>query len=226
MVKDLPQKELGGKTKWFKFMHNLQSVGERKQKMTQASSTTDISIDQCPCCKRQMETQQHMILCDYNPNRMAAITELSTGGSKYKENHNLVQVLTDCIEQWIYEPTSTPSLDSVSTPTLEHYNKLLPPHMMEGLHAAIQEQNAIGWMNLFQGYFSTKWRQLASTHTINPEAALQKEDGQRRMGTVLQRVQGYIRLLWTGRNEALHTNDKYDETKFSSLEAAEIRHYY
>ena len=194
--------------------------------MTQYTTTTNIAIDQCPCCTRQSETQQHMILCDHNPNRIAALTELSTGGSKYKENHNLVQVLTDCIEQWIYDPTSNPSMDSVSTPTLGHYSKLLPTHMMEGLYEAIQEQNEIGWMNLFRGYFSTKWRQLASTHTTNPDAAQQNEDGRRRMGTVLQRVQSYIRTMWTGRNDVLHKSDKYDATKFSSLEAAEIRHYF
>jgi hypothetical protein len=44
-----------GRYKWFKFMHNLQSVGERKQKMNRRAE--DVNISMCPCCNQQMETQ-------------------------------------------------------------------------------------------------------------------------------------------------------------------------
>ena len=222
----IPKKDLSAKTKWFKFMHNLQSVGTRKQQMSN-SLNPDINIAQCPCCNNHPETQQHMVLCDHNPNRTAAHTELHSGGSTYKENHNLVLVLTDCIEQWLFDPTINPSITSVSQPTLEQYSTLLPLHMMDTLQEAITEQNSIGWMNLLRGFFSAKWRHLASSHMSNPDPrAVQPAEGRRRMGNVLQRVQGFIQQLWIGRNEALHKHDKFDEEKFLSLEAAEIRHYF
>jgi hypothetical protein len=78
----IPQKDLSAKTKWFKFMHNLQSVGARKQKMSHPFNQ-DINIAQCPCCNNHPKTQQHMVLCDLNPNRTAALTELNSGGSTY-----------------------------------------------------------------------------------------------------------------------------------------------
>ena len=82
-------------------------------------------------------------------------------------------------------------------------------------------------MNLIRGYYSVKWRQLASSHMNNSDPkAVNPTEGRRRMGTVLHRVQGFINNMWTGRNEVLHKHDKTDEHKFLSIEAAEIRHYF
>ena len=61
---------------------------------------------------------------------------------------------------------------------------------------------------------------------MSADAQPQKAEGRRRMSTILLRVQGFITLIWTGRNESLHNQRQYDETKFMSLEAAEIRHYF
>jgi hypothetical protein len=48
----------------------------------------------------------------------------------------------------------------------------------------------------------------------------------RRIGTVIQRIQAFVRTKWEGRNTALHKYDLYDVEKFRTLEAAEIRHYH
>ena len=97
---------------------------------------------------------------------------------------------------------------------------------MATLREAINEQSAIGWENLLRGYFSSKWRDLASQNMMNPDATTNKADGNRRAGTIIQRIQGYIKFLWKGRNDALHKCNKFNETKFLSLESAEIRHYF
>ena len=213
------------KNKWFKFMHNLQSTGERKQKMNRNGD--EVNISQCPCCNRQMETQQHMVLCEVNPKRTEALLELSNGGSTYKEHHNFTRAMTDCIEQWIYDPTKTPSIDDSTNPAIQNQKEsMLPPHMESMMLEAIHEQNKLGWMNLLRGYISNKWIIIASSHMMNDEAHLQKSDGRRRLGVILQRIQLFVNTMWQGRNEMLHRRDKEDEAKFVSIEAAEIRHYF
>ena len=90
-------------------MHNLESVGERKQAMNRKAE--DVNISFMSCRNQQSETQQHMVLFELNRKRMEALIELSTGGSVYKEHHNFTLAITDCIEQWMYDPTRSPSLD-------------------------------------------------------------------------------------------------------------------
>ena len=212
------------RTKWFKYMHNLQAVGTRKQMMTGARS--DIRIDMCACCQLHSESQQHMILCESNPKRGEALAELHSGGSKYREHHRFTTIFTDCVEQWLLDPTKTPSSQSTANMVLTNHSEILQPHMVTILQEAIREQTAIGWLHVFHGYVAKKWRTLASSHMINPLATPQTSDGNRRMGTVLQRIQAFLSLIWTGRNEALHRNDHDDVRRFQSLEAAEIRHYF
>jgi hypothetical protein len=143
-------KKIQAKNMWFKVAHNLHPLGERKQMMTD-NSQSNIKIDTCPCCHTQLETQLHFFTCDSNPNRTAALEELTTGGSTYKENHNFVTIMTDCIEQWLYDPNESPSATDVACPTLAQYNTMFPPYMMSILCEAIAEQTEIGWVNLLQG---------------------------------------------------------------------------
>jgi hypothetical protein len=214
-----------GRYKWFKFMHNLQSVGERKQKMNRRAE--DVNISMCPCCNQQMETQQHMVLCERNPKRTEALLELTTGGSVYKEHHNFTLAMTDCIDQWIHDPTRSPSFDNFANPLTQNSpDPLLPTHMQDILCEAIREQNEIGWMNLLRGYISRQWIVLASSHMLNDQTKLQQQEGRRRLGVILHRIQLFISTIWIGRNDMLHRRDKDDEIRFLSIEAAEIRHYF
>jgi hypothetical protein len=219
-------KKISTRNMWFKVAHNLHPLGERTNKMSSHMMAPQSDIAICPCCQKTPETQLHMFICDPNPNRTAALIELTTGGSTYKEHHHFTQVMTDCIEQWLHNPTGTPSANDVACPTLAPYDTLLPNHMMDTLREAITEQTEIGWENLFRGFISSKWRDMASQHMLNPEATPNKADGNLRSGTIIQRLQGYIQLIWKGRNDALHKCNKDDETKFLSLESAEIRHYF
>jgi hypothetical protein len=111
---------------------------------------------------------------------------------------------------------------------LSIHREIIQPHMMLILNSAIQEQTAIGWINFFRGYLSKKRSSLASSHMINPLDTPQSCKGKRRIGTVLQRIQAFLRLIWTGQNEALHRNDHEDEIQiqYQSLEAAKIRHFF
>ena len=108
----------------------------------------------------------------------------------------------------------------------EEFLSIYNPAPLGVLQEAIYEQTAIGWLHLFRGFFSKKWSQLSECHMVSADALPQKADGSRRMSTILLRVQGFINLIWLGRNETLHKQSKDEETKFMSLEAAEIRHYF
>jgi hypothetical protein len=43
---------------------------------------------------------------------------------------------------------------------------------------------------------------------------------------IVQRIQGFVRIQWEGRNNALHKHNHSDVEKFRTLEAAEIRHFH
>ena len=218
----LQHKHIRTRNKWFKFMHDLQPLGRRKQLMS--PSGKDDKIDLCPCCHHQLETQLHMITCEKNPKRADALRELTSGGSTFKEHHNFVSVLTECLEQWIQDSQCIPSINTFKAAN-PYSPSFLPPHMLEILTAAIKEQSYLGWAYIFRGYFSKQWHHLASSHMTNASStATNPSDGRRRLSTILQRIQGFLETIWQGRNEVLHNHAKDDEAKFQSLESAVIRH--
>lgn len=214
------------RTQRFKFMHDLQSTGHNKQKMN--SHQNETSLDQCPCCQTNPETQSHLLTCDKNPNRANALNELKTGRSTSVAAHRAVSLMTDCLIQWLSSPTITPTIDAhMTTPSNNPYDQnQLSPHMMEILQSAITEQSQIGWLNMIRGFQSKQWRNLASTHMRDDSVPKQHTDGNQRISTVLQRINSFVKSIWQGRNDALHKSDKADDRLYQSLESAEIRHYF
>jgi hypothetical protein len=212
------------RSKRFKFMHNLQSLGARKQQMNTHALENDIGL--CPCCRVSTETQLHLITCDKNPNRQQAMLELHTGGSKYKESHNFVQLMTDCIDQWLTQPNSPPRPQYPEHNIKNPYDQSPKQHMRHILQQAIEEQTRIGWIHLFRGYQSTKWRKLAESHMTETTAHPRPDDGNRRLSTIQHRINEFVTILWQGRNQALHNSAQEDTKQFHSLESAEIRHFF
>ena len=210
---------------WFKFMHDLQPLGKRKQHMGNNIEQSTM-LDKCPCCNDSIEDQQHFLTCERNPNSTQAYVLLTTYGSKFKENHKFVDIMTDCIKQWLLDPNQYPSVMSPVNPNLDPYTNHVGIHMMAILQAALEEQHGIGWLNAIRGFLSKKWQLLASTHTDNINAPANIQDGRRRIGTIIQRIQAFVRSKWEGRNNALHKHNQSDVEKFRTLEAAEIRHYH
>ena len=211
---------------WFKFMHNLHPLGKRKQQMGNKLDQTT-TLDTCPCCNACTEDQRHFILCANNPNSSQAhIVSLTTYGSKYRENHKFVDIMTDCIEQWLTEPHRNPGIDFPTNPKLYPYTDHLEPHMITILQDALDEQHRIGWINAIRGFLSKKWKLLASTHMDNKNAPANTQDGTRRIGTIIQRIEAFVKTKWEGRNNALHKHSHDEVEKFRTLEAAEIRHFH
>ena len=114
---------------WFKFMHDLQPLGKRKQHMGNNIEQSTM-LDKCPCCNDSIEDQQHFLTCEHNPNSTQAYVSLTTSGSKFKENHKFVDIMTDCIEQWLLDPNQYPSVMSPVNPNLDPYTNHMGTHMM------------------------------------------------------------------------------------------------
>jgi ribonuclease HI len=124
------------KTQRFKFIHNLQPVGTRKAKMAQ---THTLEMLQCPCCKSAPETQIHMMIhCRHNPEYEAARnSSILSGGSKYNKAHQFVNVILDCLMQWIDDPTTIPSVETPYDTKIASYSDMMKPHMLHILKTAL-----------------------------------------------------------------------------------------
>ena len=57
----------------------------------------------------------------------------------------------------------------------------------------------------------------------NPENPSEES---RRLGTVLQWINAFIKLMWQGQNNALHKNDKTEERRYQSLKSSMIHHFF
>jgi hypothetical protein len=52
----------------------------------------------------------------------------------------------------------------------------------------------------------------------NHEALANPQDDSRRIGTVIQRIQAFVRTKWEGRNTALHKNSgRWKQPKFATI---------
>jgi hypothetical protein len=178
------------KSQWFKLMHDLQPLGRRKKKMLDTKS--DQFSELCPCCNQETKDQLHFILCEANPKRSEALIELHSGGSKFREHHNFVQTMTACIVQWLNDPNQTPSGKPVSS-TGNHSNHNLPAHMISMIQEALLEQETIGWLNMFRGFISIKWCQLASTHMTNAQASSQRPKDDAGWGSFFSGLKAFSR---------------------------------
>jgi hypothetical protein len=161
---------------WFKFMHNLQPLGTRKQQ-TGNHLAQSAMLTTCPCCNPSAKDQRHLIVCAKNPNFNQAHISLTTYGSKCREHHQFVDIMTDCIEQWLMDPNKYPGIDTPTNPNLEPYTNHLKTRMMTILQEALAEQHSIGWLNAIWGFLSKKWQLLASTRMKNLNALVNTQDG-------------------------------------------------
>jgi hypothetical protein len=220
------QQELKHRRQWFKFMHNLQPLGKRLQTMG-GHLVSHEELDRCPCCHCSSEDQLHFLTCSQNSNHAKAHKALATGGSTSKENHAFTKIMSSCLEQWLSDPKTSPSIRHfLPTQPLNPYRDNYPSHIITILQQALDEQSKIGWINAIRGFLSTKWRQLAASHMSNPEALPQEQEGHRRMSIAIHRIQDFVRTRWEGRNEALHQINQDNTAANITLEAAEISHYF
>ena len=114
----------------------------------------------------QPETMFHLLHCRANPERNKAIVEFKKS-VRIKEQNRFGKIFTDIVDQWLQNPTCTPSMAGCIDSTINYTCYPLP--YLNILNRAIRTQTQIGWQNLLKGFLATTWHELASTHFSYPE---------------------------------------------------------
>ena len=108
-------------------------------------------------------------------------------------------------------------------PFLRH--ELYPSEYIDIINSALADQSEIGWMNMFRGYLSKRWHQLASSYfgpDDDPNTIVHRNDGANRVHRVMKTIHTLTTDIWTGRNEALHGANRDSELKRLSIIDSEI----
>jgi ribonuclease HI len=193
------------KVQHMKYVHNLQSVGQRKGRI---SNTDDGPVTMCPCCQTACETQFHLIHCRSNPARQESLTEFHKEVRR-SQGKNFGRIISDVFEQWFEDPYVDPSLTNTRDPTLDYEG--FSPDFVQYVKTAISHQNEIGWMNATQGFLAKSWYQVACTQIQipGPNGIIHssRDDGHSRTYKVVCALHTLVTSLWKGRNDVLHRQD-------------------
>ena len=177
------------------------------------STTKDKALLCCPCCLTQEEDQQHFLRCSANPAQSTAMAKLIKILID-PDGHPYGTAIAKCMECTIQLPN-----DPIDLP----YEKY-PIRYHSSIAQAIKEQTLIGWHQLFRGYLTTSWQDLASRDLISSESDPSR--GHHRTLQTLAALREYTHTIWEGRNEVLHKTKDTADAKIYSVESSEIRHYH
>jgi hypothetical protein len=207
-----------------KFVHNLQSIGVNKAKIQRDQEE---AMNNCPCCTDHIETQQHLLQCRRNPARVKAINSITSATKKSEGKNKFFLVIGDFITQWLSNPEQPPSLTHRINPFLRH--ETYPPEYVTLINTALTEQADIGWLNMFRGFLTDKWHQLASSYFSLEDGSteiINRGDGANRVYRVIKLLYNLTTDLWLGRNEVLHGIAKDHEIKRVSALDSEITKFH
>ena len=185
-----------------KLAHNWLPLGQRRQLMESDAKAKE-EASKCPCCLKAVETFGHMLSCPdqrLQKARFEALEELR----KDLKYHPAGRLMVQAIKHWTQYPTKPMTLKST------RLNQSLVDEMVD-------QQNAIGWPNLFRGYVSQLWGYISLIPILHePKNANKIRHQLRRKAqtfntTAIQALQTYSLALYAKRNDILHSGD--DETE-------------
>jgi hypothetical protein len=102
-----------------------------------------------------------MLNCIHNPARSKALLAFRKASQK-SDGIGFLKIFGDVAEQWLENPDQSPCLSTRLNPFLRP--EYFPDEYVKLIQSALEEQQVIGWINMFRGYLSSKWYQLASSH--------------------------------------------------------------
>ena len=139
----------------------------------------------CPCCGAECETAQHVLVCN---------------------NETMVQEFSEALEvleHWLIQKDTCPDIaDCLVTTMANHAPRSFLMAADEVTHSAAEEQDCIGWTNLFEGKISRLWRKRQREYY--------KSVGSRKSartwthGLVRQLLE-FTHRMWTRRNYIRHS---------------------
>ena len=101
-------------------------------------------------------------------------------------------------------------------PRLDAY----PQHLHNVIRDALVSQERIGWTQATKGYFSVRWRELASLAQFS--GGKDETRGIARMRNLIDAVHAHNIRLWKSRNDVLHSKDDATLAEIRSSETVEL----
>jgi hypothetical protein len=160
----------------------------------------------CGSCGHHCETQTHFLWCESTP-RIAHRISLQRSLSAWLDRRTdpvVADLLMTGLFQWAKDPTLIK----------------LPPILSPEIAAAVKEQTAIGWDQLWFGRLSSRWSDIHATRRTD----LHLESGAPLGQESELWVQQFIKFVWIGvltmwktRNDYQHEADKNDPTTTTRL---------
>ena len=208
-----------------KFVHDLQPIGSHHAKLANVSQSIPVNTQtQCPCCCKDLETQDHMLHCSANPRRRKTINEFNKK-CKRRDGNWFLPIFADLISQWLVAPNQIPTFEKCRDTFLRH--DIIPLAYTSLVIQAIMDQTMIGWLNAVRGFISQSWLTLAS-HTYQCESgqAVTRQDGKHNIQLALKALHFLSTEIWAGRNEILHNHQNQGIILQQNLVDATITRYH
>ena len=195
-----------------KIVHNQLPLGERRFKQ---SSIKDEALATCPCCRDEVETMEHLLQCAANSQRSLNMGNFRSAICN-SDIHPVRYLLLSGMCHWLNHGDEFPF-----RPSLEEFSPHFSPHLQDALNS----QQAIGWDNTVKGFYSKRWRIIASMdmHTPGRQDSTKGDD---RMRSIISAAHVFTYATWIARNGDLHQTNDDALVNIRSTELAKIRHYH
>ena len=151
----------------------------------------------CPRCSTTAEDHDHILRCPHP--------------TRHEWRHDFSRTLDDFLSGC----DTHPILHTLLGTAISHWFhsnsdiQVDPNDYAEEVRPLIQQQNLIGWRQIFQGRFATTWSTVQERyyrHKFGPNAKLQKT-GSRWQVSIILHVWDKWYTLWKQRNQELHGTD-------------------
>jgi hypothetical protein len=176
-----------------KLIHRMLPVGEKVNKYDDKYSP------QCPTCKQEIETQDHLHQC--------------TGFSRRKWRNTLYSTLQDKAN----DIKTRPQLIDIMREGLASYLQQLPmdhnKYNNTPYQLLIEQQSAIGWDNFLRGRLSKEWKRLQMDYLKeHPHHQDNHEAGNKWVNTIIRTLWNQWFEMWKDRNKDRHGRDTTTRT--------------
>jgi len=175
----------------------------------------------CPRCATTKEDRDHIIRCkartraEWRANFRKSTREFHT---KHDTAPDLQQLWEVAMDQWLNAPEGDIVVNSTLFP--------------DEARPLVEQQNRIGWRQVFNGRFSSEWRRLQDQHYLlvrrrTHEGKKDKQTGQWWQRSFILFIWSQWLTLWKLRNNKLHgENAATKQTSAQRIIHSELRNLY
>ncbi len=147
----------------------------------------------CPICKAEDEDRDHVMRCADTTKaklRQHFISSVQKRCTEMKTREMLTTILTDGLTQWFND------------------KELAPTDYPPLFRLLIQQQNELGWRQLFNGRFVSEWQRLQNQHLRTNGIQEITLTGQSWTTSMIVLLWKEFFDIWGQRNDQVHGNDK------------------